>query len=267
VHATADISVPGPDGLVPVRVYYPDDRPCLPIVVFFHGGGWVLGDLEHSDLLCRWLCRESRCLVVNVDYRLAPEHPYPAAVMDAYAVLTWLSLEAEGIGGDPHRLAVAGASAGGNIAAAVALMARDKGSPSLAAELLVYPCLDPACATASYVDFSQGYIVATDDMQWYWRQYLEPRREDEPYAAPLREADLRRLPPALIITAEYDCVRDDGERYSERLKAAGVPATLHRYAGTLHGFFSTPGASVNGAAAVREAARFLRDALGEEAAR
>jgi acetyl esterase len=261
VHATQDVEVPTAAGAVPVRAYRPDERGGLPVIVFFHGGGWVLGDLGHSDLLCRWLCRESGCLVVNVDYRLAPEHPYPAAIDDAYAVLTWLFRGAAGLGVDPRQLAVAGASAGGNIAAAVAMIARDRGAPPLAAELLIYPCLDAACATASYAEFADGYIVSTEDMRWYWRQYVAAGKQTEPYAAPLHASDLAGLPPTLIITAEYDCVRDDGERYADRLKTAGVPVRLHRYEGTLHGFFSTPGTSGRGSEAVREAAGFLSGAL------
>jgi acetyl esterase len=262
VNETRDLLVPADGWSIPVRIYRPSPANDLPVIAYFHGGGWVIGDLDHSDLLCRWLCRDSGCVVVNVDYRLAPEHKYPAAAEDAYSTVTWLGQHAGTIGGDPYRLAVAGASAGGNLAAVAALMARDRGGPPLRAQLLVYPVTDEACDSPSFRELADGYIVSTEDMRWYWQQYLErPDQGREPYASPLRAETLAGLPPTLVITAEYDCVRDDGERYAQRLIAAGVEARLARYTGTLHGFFATPGTNDAGARAVAEGAAFLRDHL------
>jgi acetyl esterase len=249
-------------GAIPVRVYRPDAGAGRPAIVYFHGGGWVIGDLDHSDGLCRSLCREAGMVVVNVDYRLAPEHRFPAAAEDCYATLCWTAENAASLGVDATRLAVAGASAGGNLAAAAALMARDRGGPALGAELLVYPVLDAACDLPSYVEFADGYVVSTEDMRWYWRQYLsEPADAADAYACPLRAADLSGLPQTLVITAEYDCVRDDGERYAERLAEFGVPVRLIRMPGTLHGFFNMPGVNRKATEAVTEAARFLCAAL------
>ncbi len=259
VHSVADTHA----GTVPVRLYRPDARTSLPALVYFHGGGWVLGDLEHSDGICRHLCAEIGCIVVNVDYRLAPEHRYPAAAEDSFSALKWIHDEAANLGVDARRLGIAGSSAGGNLAAVCALMARDRGGPACQAQLLVYPVLDQACAFPSFTEFGDGYIVSTTDMRWYWEQYLaEPSQGAEPYASPLRAPDLSGLPPALVITAECDPVRDDGEAYAERLRADGVPVRLTRYPGTLHGFFANPGTLPKARLAVTEAAGFLRDALG-----
>jgi acetyl esterase len=259
VHETAEHAVPVAGGAIRVRLYRPSAAAALPAILYLHGGGWVLGDLEHSDALCRHLCAEAGCVVANVDYRLAPEHRFPTAVEDGYAALGWLGRQP---GVDPARIAVAGSSAGGNLAAAIALMARDRAGPAIRAQLLVYPVLDAACGFPSYAAFAEGFIVSTEDMRWYWRQYLRLAADaDGPYACPLRAADLSELPPALVITAECDPVRDDGERYAERLRGAGVPVRRTRYPGTLHGFFAMPGRFPKASAAIREAAAFLRAEL------
>jgi acetyl esterase len=250
-------SVPVAGGDILVRVYRPASPVPLPVIVYFHGGGWVLGDLDHSDALCRQLAIETRAAVVNVDYRLAPEHRYPTAAEDGYAALLWAAAEMPGV-----PLAVAGASAGGNLAAAVALMARDRAGPALAAQLLAYPVLDDACDAPSFIGYGTGHIVETDDMRWYWEQYLtQPGDAAEPYACPLKAPDLAGLPPTLVITAENDPVRDDGERYAARLAEAGIRAKLTRYPGTLHGFFATPGIYDKTDAAITEAAAFLSNAF------
>jgi acetyl esterase len=263
VHATVDLQAAGPYGAIPIRLYRPDAGDGRAMAIFFHGGGWVIGDLDHSDALCRWLCRESGCIVANVDYRLAPEHKYPAAAEDAYAALVWLHANAAANCADAGRLAVVGSSAGGNLAAVAALMARDRGGPRLCAQVLVYPVTDQGCDSPSYVEFADGYVVSSEDMRWYWRQYLaDPSQANDAYASPLRARELCGLPPALVITAEYDCVRDDGERYAERLRAAGVEARVSRYRGTLHGFFAMPGVNDQGTRAVAEAAAYLRHVFG-----
>ena len=236
-------TIPGPDGApdLPVRVYRPRlDGAPLPVVVFFHGGGWVLCDLDTHEITCRQLANGTDAVVVSVDYRLAPEHPFPAAVEDAYAATTWAHAHAAELGGDPTRLAVAGDSAGGNLAAAVPLMARDRGGPPIIFQVLVYPALERSFDTASYRDNAEGYFLTTLQMRWYWEQYLgdDDDAAAHPYAAPLRAASLQGLPPAYIVTAEYDPLRDDGEAYGRRLEEAGVPADVRRYDGMFHGFFS-----------------------------
>jgi acetyl esterase/lipase len=261
VAAVADRLVPGPAGELPVRVYTPDGSPPFPIVVFFHGGGWVVGTLDTYDPLCRALAAATPAVVVSVDYRLAPEHRWPAAVEDAYAATEWASRNAAGLGGAQHRLAVAGDSAGGNLAAVVALGARDRGGPAIAFQLLVYPVLDAAGGTASWREYADGYHLTADGMRWYWDHYLGGADGAAPDASPLWVAFVGGLPPALVIGAEYDILRDEGEAYAARLAEAGVDATASRHAGVVHGFVRWR--AVTGAAedALQEAAAALRSAL------
>lgn len=257
-----DHVVPVAAGSIKMRLYRPSPAVQIPVVVYFHGGGWVLGNLEHSDALCRALCVATGALVANVDYRLAPEHTYPIAAEDSYAALRFVCENAGRLGADRDRLAVAGSSAGGNLAAAAALMSRDRGGPAIRAQLLVYPVLDAACALPSYETFADGYIISTEEMRWYWSQYLSgPEKARESYACPLIAANLSGQPSTLVITAECDPVRDDGEAYVARLRDAGVPARLSRYPGTLHGFFAMPGVLSKATAAVAEAAHFLQSEL------
>jgi acetyl esterase len=260
-----EVAVAG--GNIRVRLYRHGARgDTRRVVVYYHGGGWVLGDLEHSDALCRWLAHKSGYLVVNVDYRLAPENRYPIAAEDAYSAFRWVAAHASDLDVDPGCVAISGGSAGGNLAAVVALMARDRGGQRPAALVLAYPVLDAACDAPSFREYAEGYIVETADMLWYWQQYLaRPEQAIEPYAAPMRAADLAGLPPTLIITAECDPVRDDGERFAERLKEAGVAVTLSRYNGALHGFFAQPGQLTAGTAAVTEAIGFLQSVMGNGA--
>jgi acetyl esterase len=261
VAAVADRLVPGPAGELPVRVYTPEGSRPFPIVVFFHGGGWVVGTLDTYDPLCRALAAVTPAVVVSVDYRLAPEHRWPAAVEDAYAATEWASRNAAALGGAQHRLAVAGDSAGGNLAAVVALGARDRGGPAIAFQLLVYPVLDVAGGTASWQEYADGYHLTADGMRWYWDHYLGGADGAAPDASPLRAAFVGGLPPALVIGAEYDILRDEGEAYAARLAEAGVDATASRHAGVVHGFVRWR--AVTGAAedALREAAAALRSAL------
>src|SRR5213078_1916119 len=203
------------------------------------------------------------CLVVSVDYRLAPEHRFPAAPEDCYAATRWLAEHAGSLGGDKGRIAVGGDSAGGNLAAVVALMARDRGGPKLAFQLLVYPATDTDFETRSYRENSEGYFLTRADMVWFWNHYA-PRDEDRrnPYAAPLRAASLRGLPPALVITAEFDPLRDEGEAYGARLRDAGNQVLVKRYPGMIHGFFGMGTLLTQARTATKEAAGALRAAFG-----
>ena len=235
VGSVTDVDADG----VPARVYRPYGEGPFPVVMMFHGGGWVIGDLTTADGQSREVCRGADALVVSVDYRLAPEHRFPAAADDCYAATVWAARHAGEYGGDPSRLAVAGDSAGGNLAAVVAQMVRDQGGPALAFQLLVYPVTDGAnFNTASYHQNGQDYMLTADSMHWFWDHYA-PNAEDRhnPYASPLLASDLANLPPALVMTAEFDPLRDEGEVYAEKLAAAGVDAKLIRCDGLIHGFF------------------------------
>jgi acetyl esterase len=261
VAAVADRSAPGPAGELPLRVYTPRGAAPFPIVVFFHGGGWVVGTLDSFDPLCRALAAAVPAVVVSVDYRLAPEHRFPAAVEDAYAATAWASRHAADLGGAQHRLAVAGESAGGNLAAVVALGARDRGGPPIAFQLLVYPITDAAMDTASYKEMAEGYGLEAATMRWYWDHYLGGADGARPDASPLRAAFFGGLPPALVITAEHDVLRDEGEAYAERLRAAGVPARVRRWPGMAHGFLRWRAVTPAADRALQEAAAALREAL------
>jgi acetyl esterase len=261
VAAVADRLVPGPAGELPVRVYTPEGAAPLPIVVYFHGGGWVVGTLDTYDPLCRALAAAVPAVVVSVDYRLAPEHRWPAAAEDAYAATLWASRNAAELGGVQHRLAVAGDSAGGNLAAVVALGARDRGGPAIAFQLLVYPALDAAGDTGSWREFADGFYLTADGMRWYWDHYLGGADGRAPDASPLRAAFFGGLPPALVIGAEHDVLRDEGEAYAARLAEAGVAATASRYPGMVHGFFRWRAVTASADAALGEAAAALRAAL------
>jgi acetyl esterase len=234
--------IPGPGGPLPVRIYWPHERTeaPLPALVYFHGGGFVVCDLDSHDPTCRAITNSVECVVVSVDYRLAPEHRFPAATEDAYEATLWVTAHAATLGVDANRIAVGGDSAGGNLAAAVALMARDRGVPRLVFQLMVYPVTDlTAMDNSSYRENGDGYFLTTEKMDWYRRQYLADIADAaHPYASPLRADDVSGLPPALVITAEFDPLRDEGEDYASRLAEAGVPAAATRYDGVFHGFFS-----------------------------
>ena len=239
-----DREVPGPVGPIPVRVYRPHGPGdgLLPVAAFFHGGGWTVCDLDSHDGMCRAICNASRCLVVAVDYRLAPEHRFPAAAEDAYAATAWLADHAAEVGGDPTRLAVVGDSAGGNLAAVVALMARDRGTPSLTHQVLIYPVIDFAFDTPSHLDRSEPHVLQSDEVRYYWYEYLNDEADGAlPYASPIRAESLAGLPPALVIIPEYDPLRDEGEAYAARLESEGVPTVASRYDGMMHSFVTFSG--------------------------
>ena len=253
VARTEDLTIPGPLGTIPIRLYTPVDKSSLPVLVYFHGGGWVVGNLDTVDQFCRMMANAAGCIVVSVNYRHAPEYKFPAAVEDAYAGTRWASQHAQTFGGDPTRLAVSGSSAGGNLAAVVALAASDRGGPPLSYQLLIVPVIDSAFDTPSYRENAEGYGLTSEGMRWYWRHYLTTDADGRhPYASPLHAPSLRGLPPAFVATAEFDPLRDEGEAYAARLRNEGVPVTHKRYAGMVHGF-QGPEADTDMAAALRAA--------------
>lgn len=255
-----DCLAPGPAGQIPVRIYTPQGSEAFPVLVDFHGGGFVLGSVEMDDPGCRMLANAAACIVVSVEYRLAPEHKFPAAVEDCYAATKWVAENISALGGDPTRIAVGGISAGGNLAAVVALMARDRGTPRLIYQLLMYPVTNFASDTPSMRENAEGYMLTRDGTARYRNLYLgsEADRYD-PYASPLRARDLRGLPAALVVTAEYDPLRDEGEAYAARMHEAGVSAVCTRYDGMLHGGLPFD----MGKEAMQEAAAALRSALAK----
>ena len=238
---TRALGVAGPHGDIPIRVYTPAGGGAghRPVVVHFHGGGWVIGSIETHDPTCRDLAAAADVVVVSVDYRLAPEHPYPVPLDEAYAALEWVAANASDLGGDANRLIVAGDSAGGNLATAVCLVARDRGDPPITFQLLVYPATDLTMSHPSIVENGEGYLLSQADMRYFTGHYLsggaDPR---DPLVSPFFADDLGGLPPALVMTAEFDPLRDEGEAYAERLRDAGVPVEVRRYDGLIHGFFS-----------------------------
>ena len=262
IHGVEDRRIPGPGGDIPIRIYTPEGDGPLPLLVFFHGGGWVIGSIATHDGLCRQLANAAGCIVVSVDYRLAPEHAFPAAAEDAYAATRWVGENAGTIGGDATRIAVGGDSAGGNLTAVVALMARDRGGPRLVFQLLVYPVTDAPSDNASYRENGKDYFLTTAQMEWFWRLYVGSAPNlDDPYLCPLRAKNLDRLPPALVVTAEHDPLRDEGEAFARRLDEAGVAARAKRYAGVFHGFFAMGSLLGRGREATDDAAAALRSAF------
>jgi len=258
-----DDHFPGPGGMVPIRIYRPSaDRP-LPVLVYFFGGGWTLGTIDTSDGVCRALTNAVGCVTITVGYRLAPEHKFPAAVEDCYAATRWITEHAVDLGVDPDRMAVGGDSSGGNLAAAVTLLARDRGGPKLTHQLLVYPNTDYLSDTPSLRENDDPLLFNRWSSDWYWGHYLAaPEDGVDPLASPLRAPDHSGLPSATIITAEYDPLRDQGEAYAHQLTASGVPVTLRRYPGMVHGFFTMSGILDAARDAVSAAACRLREAFG-----
>jgi acetyl esterase len=237
--AVADVAVEGRDGPVPLRIYRPAGEPPFPTLMYIHGGGWVLGSIDHADVDCRFLALDTGSVVVSVGYRLAPEHKFPAGLDDVVAAAEWTASQVGDHGGDPARLAVVGSSAGGNLAAALCLLAGQRGGPRIDHQVLIYPVTDFSFDTTSYRDFAEGYWLELADMRWFWGHYLEtPDQGADPLASILRAPDLSGLPPATILTAGCDVLRDEAEAYGERLRAARVSVTLLPYPGQLHGFWS-----------------------------
>ncbi len=254
--------VPSPDGDIPVRVYTPEGSGPFPILVYFHGGGWVIGDLDTHDELCRNLANEANCIVVAVDYRLAPEHKFPACTEDCYAATKWVAENASQFNGDSSRIAVGGDSAGGNLTAVVALMARDRGGPPLVFQLLLYPVTDLRLNTASMEENAEGYFLTKQDMIWFINHYVNNEEDKQnPLASPMLATNLSGLPPALVITAEYDPLRDEGELYGKRLKEAGVSTTISRYDGMIHAFLSLWAVLDKGKQGVTECCEALKAAF------
>ncbi|MFO0851180.1 MAG: alpha/beta hydrolase fold domain-containing protein [Gemmataceae bacterium] len=264
VGSVKDITIPGPAGPIPARVYTPQGTGPFPVLVYWHGGGWVLADLDGYDATPRALCNAAGCVVVSCHYRQAPEHPFPAAPEDAFAAYQWVLGNAASVGGDPKRVAVAGESAGGNLAAVTAVRARDAGVPVPVHQVLVYPVTDQNYDTPSYREHADAKPLNTAMMRWFWGHYLAEPAADTPYvAAPMQVPDLRRLPPATVITADLDPLRSDGQMYADRLRLAGVPVTAVNYDGVTHEFFGMGAVVDKAKEAVAKAAEGLKAAFGK----
>jgi acetyl esterase len=263
VAGVVEREIPGPAGPQRIRIYQPDAPGPWPVLVYFFGGGWSLGTLDTCDGVCRMLTNAAGCATVAVSYRLAPEHKFPAAVEDSYSGAAWVVEHAADIGADPARVAVGGDSSGGNLTAAVTLLAAQRGGPRFAHQLLVYPNTDYQAGTPSMRDCNDQNFFNPKAVEWYWGLYLaSPEDGANPLASPLRAPDLRGLPPATVITAEFDPLRDEGERYAQRLAEAGVPVQVTRYDGMVHAFFTMTGILDVATQAVHAAAGRLREAFG-----
>lgn len=262
IHTTRDFKVPGPAGEIPVRLYAPSTEPDLPLIVYFHGGGFVVCDLDSHDVPCRMLALESGCAVVSVDYRLSPETKFPGPLEDCYAALVALVARAKEFGCDPARVAVAGDSAGANLATAVCLLARERRGPAIRHQALFCPCLDARCDSVSMRELGEGYMLSRDVMKWFWDAYVtRPADLTNPLVSPVLEKNLAGLPPASITTAEYDPLRDEAEQYADQLRAAGVPVVVRRYNGMIHDFVTMSLVTEIAQVGIADVARDLRCAL------
>lgn len=263
VRSVEDITIPGPAGDLRARVYRPEQDGPVPTVMLFHGGGWVIGDLDTHDNTARSICRDCSSVVVSVDYRLAPEAPFPAAVEDAVAATRWVGERLDDFGGDP-RLAVAGDSAGGNLSAVVAQQLRDAGGPALAGQLLIYPATDLTGDYPSREENAEGYFLDLPTMMWFMQHYAaDAAAHEDPRLSPMRHGDFSGLPPAVVVTAEYDPLRDEGEAYGAALSAAGVPVEVRRFDGMIHGFFDMGVYSPAAQAAIDESCALFAKVLGQ----
>ncbi|MGZ4385057.1 MAG: alpha/beta hydrolase [Gaiellaceae bacterium] len=261
VEALVELEAPGEGGAIPITVFRPASlRSPARGLVFLHGGGWVVGSRRTHEPLCRALASTAGIAVASVEYRLAPEHPFPAAVEDAWAAVAWLAERATSLDLDPHGLGVGGDSAGGNLAAVVARRSRDAGL-ALACQLLLWPVTDTSRESSSYGEFAEGCGLSREDMRWFIGHYLQGSGRDDPDAAPLLARELAGLPPALVLTAEHDVLRDEGEAYARRLQEAGVPTLLRREPGMVHGFFDYLGVLPYARTALAELAAVLSDVL------
>jgi len=265
IYRVEDRQIPGPVQPIKVRIYTPQvsqEQASLPVLVWYHGGGFVIGDLDSHDSACRALANQTECLVVAVDYRLAPEHKFPGAVEDCEAALHWVAAHASELGGDPGRIAVGGDSAGGNLAAVVALLSREKGGPKLCFQLLIYPCVAPEPETPSHHQFAEGYLLTRKTITWFFKQYLRSSKDTlDPRYAPLEEKDLSSLPPSLVIVAGFDPLRDEGVDYAKALIDAGNKVTLSNYEGMIHGFYLMGGMIDKANQAIEESAQHLKEAF------
>ncbi len=256
------IKIPGPAGPLDARVYRPRERSPLPILVYWHGGGWVLGNLDTYDASCRALCNAANCIVISCDYRLAPENPFSSAIEDAFAAYQWVVDNAPNLGGHPNQIALAGESAGGNLAAVTALQARDYGVRAPVHQMLIYPVTDCDFETQSYQEHASAKPLNRAMMKWFWGHYLDGTDcDDNPYLTPLRADDLSHLPPATIITADIDPLRSDGEHYAEKLAAAGVHVNYKNFVGVTHEFFGMTAVLPEAREAVKMAADDLQQAF------
>ena len=263
IASACEQTIDGPGGPLRIRIYTPLGTGPFPLLVFFHGSGFVLCSLDTHDGMCRNLCAGANCVVASVDYRLAPEHKFPAGIDDCLHATHWAVAHAAALGANPTRIAVAGDSAGGNMAAVTALRLRDEGGPALCGQLLIYPVTDyHTPGTPSYEENAEGYGLTRDTMKWFWAHYLnDPSEAAHPHASPLRATNLAGLPPALVITAEYDPLRDEGELYAQKLRVAGVRTALSRYDGVNHGFMFWVGVVDKAGVAMKEACAWLRGAF------
>jgi acetyl esterase len=261
VGAVENRTIEGPADTMGLRIYRPAGSTTAPVYIHYHGGGWVIGDLDTADAACRGIAATAGVIVVSVDYRLAPEHPFPAAVDDSYAALEWVAAHMAELGGN-GRLAVGGESAGGNLAAVVCQRARDEDGPRVHFQLLLYPVTDCDLDRPSYVANGEGYLLTTDTMRWFWDLYCsDPKRRESPLASPLRAELLAGLPPALVVTAEYDPLRDEGAAYAAALNKAGGHADWVDYPGLVHDFLASAQAFPSSRAAFEETCAALRAAL------
>ena len=257
-----DRTIKNSTGDIPIRIYTPNGRGPFPLLVYFHGGGWVVGSIETVDASCRALTNLANCITVSVEYRLAPEHKFPAPVDDCYTATKWTSLNAASFHGDPTRIAVGGESAGANLAAAVALMVQERGTPSLVHQLLLYPVMDYASNLPSHKENAKGYFLTTEMMQWFWNHYLRNEADGEnPLASPLRTKRLQGLVPATIYTAEFDPLRDEGAAYATKLREAGIAVDYTCYKGLIHGFMGTAKVVEPAKKALEDVGAALRKAL------
>ena len=266
IAAVTDRDMQGPNGPLPLRIYTPIGDGPFPLMVFFHGSGFVVCSLDTHDVMCRNLCAGSECVVVSVDYRLAPDHKFPAAPDDCLAATRWAGANAAALGADPGRILIAGDSAGGNLAAVTALRIRDEGGPRLIGQLLIYPVTDFYDANhPSMEENAEGYGLTRAGMIWFWNHYLERLTDGaHPHASPLRAVDLHRLPPALVIMAEFDPLRDEGAQYAVRLRDAGVPTDMRQWDGMNHGFFFWPGVVNTASVAIDEACAWVKSLPNRE---
>ena len=257
------LKIPGPASELDALLYRPDESGKLPVLIYFHGGGYTIGSLKSHDCVCRTLCVEAHCIVISLDYRLAPEHKYPAAVDDCFTATQWIANNIHSLGGDGQRIAVGGDSAGGNLAAVVCIKAREAGAPVLVHQLLIYPGTDMSCSFPSHKTFGQGYRLTNELIDWFYQHYFEAdSNKDSWLASPLNADDLSELPPAFVLSAGFDPLQDEDKAYADKLAQAGVPVKYSHYPGMLHGFIAMPGLFDKAREALSECAAELRKAFG-----